>query len=168
MTTTTLDRTRFRFVGRRTRRADAPERLTGQIRFTNDLVLPGALHCRFVLSPHAVARIVSVDASEARALPGVVAVLTARDLPVPDIAAAVENRSILLALDRVLHAGQPVVAVMGETEAAAEDGAAAVQVEYEALESVVDMTAAMQAEAPLVREQREVNPEELAMHGAAP
>ena len=71
--TTTLDRTRFRFVGRRTRRADAPERLTGQIRFTNDLVLAGALHCRFVLSPHAVARIVSVDATEARALPGVVA-----------------------------------------------------------------------------------------------
>jgi CO/xanthine dehydrogenase Mo-binding subunit len=164
----TLDRTRFRFVGRRTRRADAPERLTGQIRFTNDLVLPGALHCRFVLSPHAVARIVSVDASEAQALPGVVAVLTARDLPVPDISAAVENRSILLALDRVLHAGQPVVAVLGETEAAAEDGAAAVQVEYEALEPVVDVTAAMQAEAPLVREQREVNPEELAMHGAAP
>ena len=166
--TMTLDRTRFRFVGRRTRRADAPERLTGQIRFTNDLVLPGALHCRFVLSPHAVARIVSVDASEAQALPGVVAVLTARDLPVPDISAAVENRSILLALDRVLHAGQPVVAVLGETEAAAEDGAAAVQVEYEALEPVVDVTAAMQAEAPLVREQREVNPEELAMHGAAP
>ena len=166
--TTTLDRTRFRFVGRRTRRADAPERLTGQIRFTNDLVLAGALHCRFVLSPHAVARIVSVDATEARALPGVVAVLTARDLPVPDITAAVENRSILLALDRVLHAGQPVVAVLGETEAAAEDGAAAVQVEYEALEAVADIAAAMQADAPLVREQREANPEELAMHGAAP
>jgi CO/xanthine dehydrogenase Mo-binding subunit len=166
--TTTLDRTRFRFVGRRTRRADAPERLTGQIRFTNDLVLPGALYCRFVRSPHAVARIVSVEASEARALPGVVAVLTARDLPVPDIAAAVENRSILLALDRVLHAGQPVAAVLGETEAAAEDGAAAVQVDYEPLEAVVDLAAAQQAEAPLVREQREANPEELAMHGAAP
>jgi len=166
--TTTLDRARFRFVGRPTRRADAPERLTGQIRFTNDLALPGALHCRFVLSPHAVARIVSIDASEARALPGVVAVLTARDLPVPDIAAAVESRRILLALDRVLHAGQPIVAVLGETEAAAEDGAAAVQVEYEALEPVVDVMAAMQAEAPLVREQREPNPEELAMHGAAP
>jgi CO/xanthine dehydrogenase Mo-binding subunit len=166
--TTTLDRTRFRFVGRRTRRADAPERLTGQIRFTNDLVLPGALYCRFVRSPHAVARIVSVEASEALALPGVVAVLTARDLPVPDIAAAVENRSILLALDRVLHAGQPVAAVLGETEAAAEDGAAAVQVDYEPLEAVVDLAAAQQAEAPLVREQREANPEELAMHGAAP
>jgi CO/xanthine dehydrogenase Mo-binding subunit len=166
--TTTLDRTRFRFVGRRTRRADAPERLTGQIRFTNDLVLPGALYCRFVRSPHAVARIVSVEASEARALPGVVAVLTARDLPVPDSAAAVENRSILLALDRVLHAGQPVAAVLGETEAAAEDGAAAVQVDYEPLEAVVDLAAAQQAEAPLVREQREANPEELAMHGAAP
>ena len=166
--TTTLARPGFRFVGRRTKRTDAPERLTGQIRFTNDLALPGALHCRFVRSPYAAAKIVSVDATEARSLPGVVAVLTARDLPVADISAAVEGRSILLALDRVWHAGQPVVAVLGETEAAAEDGAGAVQVDYEPLEPVVDMSTAMNPDAPVVREQREVNPEELAMHGAAP
>ena len=166
--TTTLARPGFRFVGRRTKRTDAPERLTGQIRFTNDLALPGALHCRFVRSPYAAAKIVSVDATEARSLPGVVAVLTARDLPVADISAAVEGRSILLALDRVWHAGQPVVAVLGETEAAAEDGAGAVQVDYEPLEPVVDMSTAMDPDAPVVREQREVNPEELAMHGAAP
>ena len=166
--TATLPRTGFRFVGRRTKRTDAPERLTGQLRFTHDLALPGALYCRFVRSPYAAARIVSIDAAEARALPGVAAVLTARDLPVPDIEAAVEGRRILLALDRVLHAGQPVVAVLGDTEAAAEDGAAAVQVEYDPLEPVVDLSAAMQADAPVVREQRKVNPEELAMHGAAP
>ena len=166
--TTTLARPGFRFVGRRTKRTDAPERLTGQIRFTNDMALPGALHCRFVRSPYAAAKIVSVDATEARSLPGVVAVLTARDLPVADISAAVEGRSILLALDRVWHAGQPVVAVLGETEAAAEDGAGAVEVEYEPLEPVVDMSRAMDPDAPIVREQREVNPEELAMHGAAP
>ncbi len=127
--TTTLARPGFRFVGRRTKRTDAPERLTGQIRFTNDLVLPGALHCRFVLSPYAAAKITSVDVAEARSLPGVVGVLSARGLPVPDIRAAVEGRSILLALDRVWHAGQPVVAVLGETEAAAQDGGGAVQVQ---------------------------------------
>src|SRR5207244_3263326 len=120
--TTTLARPGFRFVGRRTKRTDAPERLTGQIRFTNDLALPGALHCRFVRSPYAAAKIVSVDATEARSLPGVVAVLTARDLPVADISAAVEGRSILLALDRVWHAGQPVVAVPVGTGTAVRDG----------------------------------------------
>src|SRR5260370_40887344 len=88
--TTTLDQRVFRFVGKRTRRADAPERLTGQTRFTNDLVLPGAVFCRFVRSPYAAARVVSVDATAARGMPGVVAVLTARELPVVDIGAAVE------------------------------------------------------------------------------
>src|SRR5882672_3359481 len=57
----------FRFVGRRFKRADAPERLTGRIRFTNDLLLPGALIARFVRSPYAAARIVSVDTEAALA-----------------------------------------------------------------------------------------------------
>src|SRR5215831_6566747 len=112
--------TGFRFVGRRTKRTDAPERLTGRLRFTNDLLMPGALHVRFVRSPHAAARIVSIDAAEARAIPGVVAVMTARDLPVPDIQAAVEARRIMLALDTVLYAGHPVAAVLAESEALAE------------------------------------------------
>src|ERR671932_364497 len=105
--TTTLDRTGYRFVGRRTRRADAPERLTGQIRFTNDLLLPGALHARLVRSPYASARVVSVDKSAAENLPGVFKVLTARDLDVPDINESVEARRVILALDRALYAGQP-------------------------------------------------------------
>src|SRR5947209_2895681 len=107
----------FRFVGRRTKRADAPERLTGRLRFTNDLLLPGALHVRFVRSPYAAARIVSIDSSAALSIPGVAAVLTARDLPVPDIHTAVESRRILLALDNAVFAGQPVAAVLAETEA---------------------------------------------------
>src|SRR5947207_1698432 len=118
----------FRFVGRRIKRADAPERLTGRLRFTNDLQLPGALHVRFVRSPHAAARVVSIDATEARAIPGVQAVLTACDLPVPDIQAAVDGRRIMLALDAVLYAGQPVAAVLAESEAIAEDAVQAVEV----------------------------------------
>src|SRR5919197_811740 len=159
---------RFRFVGTRTKRADAPERLTGRTRFTSDLALAGALTGRLVRSPHASARVLSVDASAALAIPGVVRVLTARDLPVPDIAAAVEERKVLLGLDRVHYAGQPVAVVLAETEAAAEDGAAAVEVDYEPLPPVVDPLTAMTAEAPVVRERRERSEEELAMHGAAP
>jgi CO/xanthine dehydrogenase Mo-binding subunit len=157
----------FRFVGRRTKRGDAPERLTGRTRFTSDLNLPGALVARLVRSAHASARIVSVDVRQALRVPGVVRVLTARDLPVADIQSAVEGRQILLALDRVYYAGQPVAAVLAENEAAAEDGAAAVEVDYEPAEPVVDPLAAMAADAPVVREQREANEEELAMHGAA-
>ncbi len=160
--------TAFRFVGKRRRRSDAPERLTGQVRFTADLLLPGALHVRFVRSPYASARIRSVDRVAAQAVPGVVAVLTARDLPVADIEAAVEDRSILLALDRVFHAGQPVAAVLGETESAAQDGAALVEVDYEPLPVAVDPIEAAKPDAPVVREQRDRGEAELGMHGAAP
>ncbi len=158
----------FRLVGQPTRRSDAPERLTGQTRFAGDLLLPGALHARFVRSPYSSARVLAVDGAAARALPGVVAVLTARDLPVADIEQAIEHRRILLALDRVFHAGQPVAVVLGETEAVAEDGAAAVEVAYEPLPVVVDPVEAARPEAPVVRERRERDEEELGMHGAAP
>jgi CO/xanthine dehydrogenase Mo-binding subunit len=158
----------YRFIGHRTKRDDAPERLTGQTRFVNDLSLPGALHARFVPSPYASARIVSIDKTAALAIPGVVAVMTARDLPVTDIKAAVEGRVILLALDRVIHAGQAVAAVLAETEAAAEDGVAAVQVEYEPLPVAIDLLAAMAKDSPVVRESHEIDAEEMSMHGATP
>jgi CO/xanthine dehydrogenase Mo-binding subunit len=157
----------LRLVGKRLRRADSPERLTGQTHYTDDLVLPGLLHARLVRSPHASARIVAVDKSEAEALPGVVRVLTAHDLPVPNISAAVENRSVMLALDRTVYVGQPVAVVLAETEAAAEDGAQAVQVEYEPQAPVVDPLAALAPDAPAVRARAEGDDEELAMHGAA-
>ena len=71
------EKTQFRLVGKRMRRADSPERLTGNLRYTGDLVLPGLLHGRLVRSPYASARIVSIDKTEALAMPGVVAVLAA-------------------------------------------------------------------------------------------
>jgi CO/xanthine dehydrogenase Mo-binding subunit len=158
----------FRFIGQRRRRPDAPERLMGRTRFTNDLQLAGALHARFVRSPHASARIVSINADEARRIPGVHAVLTARDLNLPDVNQAVESRRLLMALDRVLHAGQSVAAVLAESEAIAEDAVQAVQVEYEPLEPVVDPIKAMAQDAPVVRERKQQDDAELAMHGAAP
>jgi CO/xanthine dehydrogenase Mo-binding subunit len=156
----------FRFIGRRVKRPDAPERLTGRTRFTNDLLLPGAIHARFVRSPYASARITSIDAEAARAIPGVVAVLTARDLPIADVKSAVEGRRLMLALDRVTHAGQPVVAVLAESEAIAEDGVQAVNVEYESSPAAVDLLQAMTAAAPVVRQRREQDDSELSMHGA--
>src|SRR5438105_10920598 len=140
------EQTPLRLVGKRFKRADSPERLTGQVRYTGDLVLPGLLHGRLVRSPHASARIVSVDKAQAEATPGVVAVLTAEDLPVRDIRAAVDNRSIVMAFERATYVGQPVAVVLAESEAAAEDGAQAVEVEYEPLASTVDPLQALRSE----------------------
>src|SRR5579864_1832159 len=120
----------LRFVGRRAKRSDAPARLTGNTRFTADLSMPGLLHARLVLSPLAAARITSIDVAAARAVPGVVGVYTARDLPLADVAKSTGDRSVLLALDRVLYVGHPVAVVLAETESAAEDGASEVLVEY--------------------------------------
>src|SRR3954447_3002098 len=100
------EQTSLRLVGKRMRRADSPERLTGQVRYTGDLVLPGLLHGRLVRSPYASARIVKVDKEQALASQGVVAVLTAGDLPVQDIRGAVESRSIILAFERATYVGQ--------------------------------------------------------------
>src|ERR1700738_1355706 len=101
----------FRHIGHARRRADAPERLTGRTRFTQDLAPADALHVRFVRSPYASARIVSVDKQAALAIPGVVAVLPARDLPLADVEGAVAAREIVLALDHAVHVGHPIVAV---------------------------------------------------------
>ena len=164
---TTEAQSPLRVVGKRMRRADAPERLTGHERYTGDLVLPGLLHGRLVRSPYASARILSVNKDDAVAIPGVVAVLTAPDLPVSDLRAAVQNRSIVLAFERATYVGQPVAVVLAETEAAAEDGVQAVAVDYEPLTPAIDPLEALKPDAPVVRARGGVNDEELGMHGAA-
>jgi CO/xanthine dehydrogenase Mo-binding subunit len=161
------EQTPLRLVGKRFKRADSPERLTGQVRYTGDLVLPGLLHGRLVRSPHASARIVSVDKSEAEATPGVVAVLTAEDLPVSDIRGAVESRNIMMALERTTYVGQPVAVVLAESEAAAEDGAQGVEVEYDPASAAIDPLEALRPDAPVVRLSTNGSDEELGMHGAS-
>src|SRR5579859_4269907 len=141
-------------IGRRQRRADSPERLTGQTRFANDLLPAGALYTRFVRSPYASATIVSVDTAAAKQVPGVVAVLTARDLPIPNAEAASEAREILLAFDRVMHVGQPVVAVLAETEGAAQDAANLITVEYEDVPGPVDFVEALSSSVPVQNNKR--------------
>ena len=154
----------LRLVGKRVKRADSPERLTGAVRYTGDLFLPGLLHARLVRSPHAAARIVNINVTPALELPGVACVLTARDLPVRNLREAIDNRTILVADERVTYVGQPVAVVLGESEADAEDGAAAVEVDYEGLPAAVDMLEALDPEAPVVRSNTKVSDEELA-HG---
>ncbi len=139
----------FRYLGKGHRLVEGLEKVTGNARYAGDLALPGMLHARLVLSPYAHARIVSIDARAAQAVPGVVAVLTADDLPTRD--RAVNSRhSAVLAKDRVLWRGQPVVVVVGETEMAARDAADLVVVEYEPLPPIVDVRKAAMPDAPVI------------------
>lgn len=158
----------FTAIGRSLPRLDGPEKVTGVTRFAADVQLPGMLHARLVVSPHPHARIRRIDTRAAAAVPGVVAVLTGRDLPIPRPDPGDRNRSPL-ALDRVVFHGHPIVAVVADTEAIAEDAAALVAVDYEPLPVVADVLDAMRPDAPPVREQSTGGDEaELAMHGAEP
>ena len=113
-------------------RLDAPDKVTGATRYAADGYVHGLLHARLVLSTEAHALIRGSTRDAALAVPGVVAVLTADDLP---IAGAGNDRTAEpLAREEVVFAGQPVAIVVAESEAAAEDGAEAVVVEYEPLD----------------------------------
>jgi CO/xanthine dehydrogenase Mo-binding subunit len=153
-------------IGRSLRRVDGAEKITGLTRFAADLVLPGMAHARLVLSPHAHARITRIDTKVAAAIPGVLGVFTAADLGLAKVDPTARSRSPL-AVERALFAGQPVVAVVAETAAIAEDAAALVEVDYEALPAAVDVLDAMRKDAPRVRAASGAGgEEELAMHGA--
>ena len=136
-------------------RLDAPDKVTGATRYAADGWVHGLLHARLVLSTEAHALVRGVDAEAALALPGVVAVLTAEDLPTAP--GGGDRTTEPLAREEVVFAGQPVALVVAESEAAAEDGAEAVLVEYEPLDAVVDLEAAMQPGAPLARRVEEAS-----------
>ncbi|MBA2643764.1 MAG: xanthine dehydrogenase family protein molybdopterin-binding subunit [Actinobacteria bacterium] len=136
-------------IGSRRPRIDAPDKVTGATRYAADGYIHGLLHARPVLSTEAHARIRAVHRDDALAVPGVVAVLVASDFPMA--AGGGDRTSEPLAREEVVFAGQPVAIVVGESEAAAEDGAETVLVEYEPLEAVVDLEEAMQPGAALAR-----------------
>lgn len=134
-------------IGRDVRRIDGKEKASGTTRYTGDRIPPGALRVALVTSPHARAEIIGIDLAAAQALPGVVAVVTAADL----LAAFPHGQGeFLLAEGFVTYAGQPVAAVLAETEALAKDAANLVIVEYTPLSAITDPLVAMQAGAPLV------------------
>jgi CO/xanthine dehydrogenase Mo-binding subunit len=136
-------------IGVPRRRVDGGDKVRGATRYAADLPIPGVLHARLVLATEAHARIVSIDGDAARAMPGVVAVLAADDLPVsPD---APGRAGEPLAREEVVFAGQPVAMVVAESEAAAADGVDAVIVELEPLDAVIDLEAAMAPGAPRAR-----------------
>lgn len=148
-------------VGKPTRRQDALDKVTGRTRYTGDLDFSGLLHARLVLSPYAHARILSIDSSAARAIPGVVAVYTAETLRMAK-ANSPSRSQAPLARKEVYWCGHPVALVLAETEEAAVDGATAVDVDYEPLPVVLDPIAALDPTSPLARTRGEGEVAEIA------
>jgi aerobic carbon-monoxide dehydrogenase large subunit len=148
-----------RYTGASIKRSEDPRILTGAGRYVDDIKLPGMLHAAFVRSPLPHARVLSVDASAARALPGVVAALTGAELeaitvPGPDALMALMGwagptpQFTLLATDKVRFAGDPVAIVIAESRYLAEDGCELVAVEYEDLPAVTNASFALDPSSP--------------------
>jgi aerobic carbon-monoxide dehydrogenase large subunit len=144
-----------RYTGASIKRSEDPRILTGAGRYVDDIKLPGMLHAAFVRSPLAHARVLSVDVSAARALPGVVAAFTGAELeamtvPQPDALMALMGWSgpkpefTLLATDKVRFVGDPVAIVVAESRYLAEDGCELVEAEYEDLPPVASAAVALE------------------------
>src|SRR3990170_5688427 len=150
----------YRMLGRPVTRVEGTGKVTGRTVYAADLQFPGMLHVKLVRSPYAHARIRSIDTSRARAVEGVEAVVTARDLPPtagaadsssPSLSARSNRGEVLLAAGEVVFAGEPVAAVIARDEATAEEARDLVQVDYEELPAVLDPIEAMKEDSPLAR-----------------
>ncbi|HUX25033.1 MAG TPA: xanthine dehydrogenase family protein molybdopterin-binding subunit [Burkholderiales bacterium] len=151
----------LKIVGTRPLRPDGVDKVTGRARFGADYNLPGQLIGKVLRSPHAHARIKSIDTSAALALPGVKAVVTRDDFAeMPDEMAAVGELMInfrdvtrnMMAREKALYDGHPVAAVAATSEAVAKAALALIKVEYEVLPHVIDVVEAMRPGAPLLHE----------------
>jgi carbon-monoxide dehydrogenase large subunit len=131
----------------------------GRGSYVDDIVLPGTVHAAFLRSPHAHARIVEIDAAEARRRPGVLAVLTGRDLAkrvtpwrgilthIPGLRSAPQH---VFAIDRACWQGEPVVVAVADTRAHAEDAIEAIRIEWEQLPAVTSPEAALAPNSKLI------------------
>jgi 4-hydroxybenzoyl-CoA reductase alpha subunit len=139
---------RLRVVGRPVRKVDGPAKCTGALKYADDIVLPRMLFCRILRAhvPHA--RIVRIDTRKAAALPGVCAVLTGKDLPIPFGILPVSQDEHALCPERVRFVGDPVAAVAAVDEDTAFDAIQAIEVEYERLEPVFSIDEAIAGLAP--------------------
>ena len=139
-------------IGRNMKRVEDPRLLVGKGQYIDDIVLNKMLHCAVLGSPYAHARIVSIDTSAAKVLPGVHKVMTGKEVAAATGALPcfstppVEQRCV--AIDRVRHVGEPVAIVAADTRAIAEDAAALIKVEYEELPVAADPVAALDIRGP--------------------
>ena len=141
-------------MGHSMKRKEDPRFLQGKGNYVEDVSLPGMLWMDIVRSPYAHAKIVSIDASKALAIPGVLAVITGKDLEAYNLhwmPTLMSDTQMVLPVDKVLYQAQEVAAVIATDRYIAADGAAAVDVEYEELPVVVDPFKALLPDAPVLR-----------------
>ena len=142
----------LRVVGTPVRRVDGLAKCTGLLKYADDIVLPRMLACRIHRAPIAHARILQVDTSKAVAMPGVVAVLTGRDLPIPFGILPVSQDEHALCPDKVRFIGDPVAAVAAVDEDVAFEAMNAIRVEYEPLPAVMSIEEALAKPAPRIHD----------------
>ncbi|MBV7396586.1 xanthine dehydrogenase family protein molybdopterin-binding subunit [Mameliella sediminis] len=147
------------YIGKTVPRPNAGKLVQGRGRYVDDIVLPRMVHVAFVRSPFAHARITGVDLEEASRVKGVLRIFTGADLAkvcTPWVGVLAHLKGLksapqhALAVDRAAWVGEPVVAVVASTRAAAEDGAALVEVDYDPLEAVTDTMTALDADTPVI------------------
>jgi aerobic carbon-monoxide dehydrogenase large subunit len=144
--------------GKSVKRKEDPRFLRGKGTYVDDIKLPGMLYLDIVRSPYAHARIVNIDASTALALPGVLAVITGKDLEKAGLhwmPTLMSDKQMVLPVERVVYQSQEVAAVVATERYLAADATQLVQVEYEPLPPVVDPIKALEPGATLVRTDRE-------------
>ncbi|MCC6381018.1 MAG: xanthine dehydrogenase family protein molybdopterin-binding subunit [Dehalococcoidia bacterium] len=153
----------YKVIGTRPVRPDGVEKVTGKAQYGADVRLPGMIHGKILRSPHAHARVLSIDTSEAEKVPGVMAVVTRADFPVAEdvvqdlgegAVSVKELSDNVLASDKVLYRGHAVAAVAATSPHIAEEAAGRIRVEYAVLPPVLAVRDAMREDAPLLDEQR--------------
>jgi carbon-monoxide dehydrogenase large subunit len=147
------------YIGKSVPRPNLDRLLQGRASYVSDMELPRMSHVVFLRSPHAHARIVSIDATAAREMPGVIAIVTGKELAAvitPWVGVLSHLKGLksapqsAIAVDRVCWQGEAVAAIVATSRAAAEDAAEQVAVEYEELEAVTDMRTALDPDTPVI------------------
>jgi CO/xanthine dehydrogenase Mo-binding subunit len=146
----------MKYIGQSVRRVDAVEKVKGEAVFASDMIMPGQVYLKMLMAhrPHAIVR--QVDTSKAEALPGVLTVLTAQDVPCNEFGYYTYDQPVLCGpsekpyTDRVRFVGDRVAAVVAETEAIAAKAISLIEVQYEDLPVVVDVEEAIQQDAPIL------------------
>src|ERR1041384_1569989 len=141
----------FSVIGKSMPLMDGVEKVTGEGTYGVDAKLPGMIHGRILRSPYPHARILSIDTSEAEKLPGVYAVVSARDMPDRNVGVSLKDETIF-AREKVRYVGEAVAAVAAVDVETADRALETIRVEYEELEAVFDGVEAMRDGAPVLHE----------------
>jgi len=139
-------------VGKPFRKVDARAKCTGQTKFADDIFLPRMLYCKILRSHEPHALIKNIDLSKALALPGVIAIITGKDLPIPYGILPVSQDEHALCIDKVRFVGDPVAAVAAIDEDVAFDAMNLIEVEYERLNTISSIEEAIMIDEPRIHE----------------